>query len=749
MPLLKLRDFFHLPQIDSHIQQLTDGGPGLCLVAGPDLHLVSEVSSQRGFLPSGRPTVFWILLQEILETHPAEKCTVITESKESVRFPRSLKRRLTVLETRPSEERRGRMVAESTERSGLLVVERLNEETMDLALSAASQGRWVISQIDTIFRGAGVARQLLDLGISPERLTCLSWVLTVQRLPALCPSCKQLLPLDADQLAVLRSQYPPYAHLFGVGATFFRAKGCPDCRQTGRKGDVAVFDIFHPSGKPVSPSRQPGLLQQSSLFSMEAYVLHLASLGYLPLDDFLFFESDQLRRTFNLLEDHERELLQSNTSLEARLLQLEAANRVLQRQTNALISLQDIGQALVTGTDLADLARLVCRRTCELCGADRAILYYQRSAQHAEVLATIGWDLSGIQRLFEASQVFSQDVFQEPTPFTGYPPGVVMYKTNETLRAGLYIPLIVQNRRVGLLIVQSTEKVRFAPGELAMLQTFSQQAALALQRAGLIEQLRSKIEQLEAAQVELAQKERLEREMELARQVQQSVLPTDFPSVTGFRFAAQNEPARRVGGDFYDVFSLDEDHFGLAIADVSDKGMPAALYMALTRSLLRSEARREPSPAVVVANVNRLLIELAPGVNYVTLFYGVVDRLTRSFTYTRAGHDRPFLLRGEIAIELGGMGTSVGLLEEGEFSVVEEQISLASGDQLVLYTDGLCDILNSDEIPFGRDRLKDLLVSYSHLPADQLCHQVFKDLFAYRGDSDQYDDMTLVVVNVE
>jgi serine phosphatase RsbU (regulator of sigma subunit) len=154
-------------------------------------------------------------------------------------------------------------------------------------------------------------------------------------------------------------------------------------------------------------------------------------------------------------------------------------------------------------------------------------------------------------------------------------------------RAGLSVPLVAQGEQVGRMIVQSTQKQHFEPGETALLQTFAHQAAVALQRAGLIEQLTGKIEQLQAAQAGLAQKERLEREMELARQVQQSVLPTDYPAVPGFRFAAQNEPARRVGGDFYDIFALDDDHFGLAVADVSDKGMPAALYMTFNRSLLR------------------------------------------------------------------------------------------------------------------------------------------------------------------
>lgn len=198
---------------------------------------------------------------------------------------------------------------------------------------------------------------------------------------------------------------------------------------------------------------------------------------------------------------------------------------------------------------------------------------------------------------------------------------------------------------------------------MALLQTFAYQAALALQRAGLIEALRENISQLRAAQAELVKKERMERELELARQVQQSVLPRIFPLMPGYTFAARNEPARQVGGDFYDVILLDAHCFGVVIADVSDKGMPAALYMALTRSLLLAEARRERSPFTVLTNVHRLLLELGEPNMFVTVFYGVVDGPARRLTYARAGHDRPLLLRGGNVQSLGGTGTFLGFPE--------------------------------------------------------------------------------------
>ncbi len=238
----------------------------------------------------------------------------------------------------------------------------------------------------------------------------------------------------------------------------------------------------------------------------------------------------------------------------------------------------------------------------------------------------------------------------------------------------------------------------------------------------------------------------MERELEIARQVQQSMLPKIFPMVPGFEFDARCEPARQVGGDFYDVFLLDGNQFGVVIADVSDKGVAAALFMALTRSLLLAEARREPSPYVVLQRVHRLLSELSHSTLYVTLFYGVVDSITRTMTYVRAGHERPLLLRDGTATPLAGEGTVLGLLDEDQLRLNEEHIQLEPGDRLILYTDGLADALGPEGERFGQQRLVNLLASHWQAPVAEICAETFKELRAHQGRTEQYDDMTLLVV---
>jgi len=744
--MLKLDDFFHLPQLDALVEQLVADGPGLIVVAGLDPRPQVEPAPGDGFLPSGRTAIFRILMQEVLAASQSGRAIVVTEDQTVVRVPRQLWGRIALSLVEPPLTYEGQIASAIGRRPDLLVIDRLCAETAPAALEAARKGLRVLSQMDTVFCGANVARCLRDWGASQEQLRGVTWVVAVQRMAALCPRCKQPMPPGSEQWTELRRRYPDLA-----SETFFQSPGCVDCNGTGRRGDVAVFDIFR------ADAGAPDPLEQPSLLSLQEYVSHLAVLGYLSPGDVLRLEANQLHRAYTLLVASERALADATGAMARKLAELEAANRVLEQRTEALISLQDISQTLIASTDLDDLGARVCRHACDLCGAERAILYFVRSDDKAEVLSMSGWDAAFLHQQVDTAQLFGTNAGDGagPRPFVGHPPGVLSPRPDGRLpksqarMAGLRVPLIAQDRRVGLMVVQTNQKWSFTPGEVALLQTFANQAALAIQRAGLIEQLREKIAQLQAAQAELVQKERMEKELELARQVQQSVLPRVFPRVPGYTFAVRNEPARQVGGDFYDVFALDEDHFGLVVADVSGKGMPAALYMALTRSLLLAEARREPSPHAVLSNVNRLLLELGEANMFVTVFYGAVERVTRRLTYARAGHDRPLLMREGTVQPLGGTGAFLGCLEEGALRLSEEQIDLAPGDRLVLYTDGLTDVLAPDGEIFALGRLQALLQSCASLDPADMCAATFAELYAYQGNTEQFDDMTMLVVGVE
>jgi serine phosphatase RsbU (regulator of sigma subunit) len=742
--MLELKDFYHLPQVELLIGQVVVDGPGLIVVAGLDPRPLSTSSAGGGFLPSGRSAILRILMRQVLVANPNAQAIVIAETEDGIRIPRGLRSRISLSPVQPAETFADTIARAAECRPDLLVIEHLTPETAPAALEAAQSGLRVLSQLDTVFRGAGVARHLLDLGVPRDLLGGLAWIVTVQRLATLCPRCKEPALPEPALLAGLRRQYPDL-DLALEGKSLYRAPGCLHCQYTGREGEITTFDIFR--------ADTPNPLEQRSLLSLEDYLLGLAIQGYLPLDDALHLEADQLWRTYSLMAASHRAAVETSLELERRLAELEAANRVLQQRTEALVSLQGIGRALITSTGLDELAAQLCRQAGDLSGSDRVILYFLRPEEGmAEVLSVCGWNPSLVHQPLKAELLFGANVGTEPQPFNRRPPGVPRDLTDVTaaaLRAGLRVPLIAQEKAVGLMIVHTSQKPRFEPGEVALLQTFANQAAVAIQRAGLIEALQEKIEQLEATQAALVQKERMERELELARQVQQSVLPRIFPQVPGYAFAARNRPARQVGGDFYDVILLDAERFGLVIGDVSDKGMPAALYMALTRSLLLAEARHQSSPRAVLRSVHGLLQELGrPGL-FVTVFYGVVDGPMRRLTYARAGHDHPLLLRAGEILPLGGVGTVLGFPDLDELHLSEEQLDLLPGDRLLLYTDGLTDVVSASGQHFGLDRLLTLVQSHAHLSPAELCAATFTDLVAHQGSAKQYDDMTMLVIEIK
>ncbi len=596
--MLKLDDFFHLPELAMLMDRLLHDEPGLTVVAGLDPRPLA--ASPGGVLASGRSAMLRVLLRSFFDTFPSATATIVADDKAFIRIPNHLKRRIKLALVKPGDSYADIIATVTRRRPDMLVIDRLCDQTTSAALDAAHGGVRVVSQVDTIFRGAGVARHLLDLGATPEQLGGLRWVVAVQRHQTLCPVCKQPVVSNEGQRAFL------LRYALEHEAMLHHAPGCAACGFTGRQQEVTAFDVFH------ADAGVPDMLEQPSALPIEEYLARLAAQGFLPLDDAMHAATDDLRRTYQLLSASERALTDANATLERKLAELKSANRVLQQRTTALISLQDMSQALITSTALPDLVQRVCRLACKLGDADRAILYLTHESGAAEVLAVSGWDAALLHQHIDPEAMCSVSSDGMPEPFNDWPPGIPPRHADvegAELRAGLCIPLIAEGQQVGVMIVHSTRHARFAPGAVALLRSLANQAALSIQRAQLIDQLREKIVQLEAAQAEIVAKERLEHELELARQVQQSVLPRTFPMLPGYTFAACNQPARQVGGDFYDIFTLDTNRVGIVIADVSGKGMPAALYMALSRSLLLAEARREPSPRRVLLNVNRLLRE--------------------------------------------------------------------------------------------------------------------------------------------
>ena len=254
--------------------------------------------------------------------------------------------------------------------------------------------------------------------------------------------------------------------------------------------------------------------------------------------------------------------------------------------------------------------------------------------------------------------------------------------------------------------------------------------------------------ELQEAQAALVEKERLEREMELAREIQQRLLPETFPQLAGFDCAAASRPARHVGGDFYDVIPLSSDRVGLVMADVSGKGMPAALFMALTRSLMRAEAQRSGSPKEALLQVNKLLLEISRTELFVTVLYGVLDVAARTFCYARAGHERALYHspRKDECRFLEGEGMFLGMVEQVHLE--ELCLDLHPEDKLILFSDGITDANSTDGELFGRQRLAAAVAESAESTAQAVSDRVFQRVAAFQAGSEQFDDMALLVARL-
>ncbi len=254
--------------------------------------------------------------------------------------------------------------------------------------------------------------------------------------------------------------------------------------------------------------------------------------------------------------------------------------------------------------------------------------------------------------------------------------------------------------------------------------------------------------ELKEAQAGLLEKERLEHELDLARELQESILPRTFPDLPAASCAAHSRPARQVGGDFYDVFPLTGNRVGLVIADVSDKGMSAALYMALTRSLIRAEAKHHPSPREMLLSTNKLLMEMTQGDMFVTVFCGVLELDHGVLCYARGGHDYPLLFNPltRQCRALTGKGTVLGCLEAVELE--EVSVDLHPGELLVLYTDGITDANSPGGEFFGIERLRKAVCASGTLSAQDACDLIFDRVARFQRGGVQYDDMAVLVVKM-
>ena len=238
----------------------------------------------------------------------------------------------------------------------------------------------------------------------------------------------------------------------------------------------------------------------------------------------------------------------------------------------------------------------------------------------------------------------------------------------------------------------------------------------------------------------------LQNELEVARGMQQSILPTQFPKEPNYTVYGKMQPARNVGGDFFDVVHLSDGRLGLAVADVSDKGVPAALFMMSSRTLLKGAAIGLALPGEVLREVNDLLLEDNEGGMFVTVLYAVYDPSSRELTYANGGHNSPLVVHADGTSALLPLTDGIALGIAPDLSYKQNTVTLSSGDTVIFYTDGVTEAMNGEEEQFGLDPLSEFFQTNPPRDPEETTAAVFEAVNAFAGETPQSDDITCLVL---
>lgn len=412
-------------------------------------------------------------------------------------------------------------------------------------------------------------------------------------------------------------------------------------------------------------------------------------------------------------------------------------SEAFQRKMIEADSLKDLNKLLARLLDFRDLAQAVTAMTARVCRSNSAWLV-TGGASGFRVDATENIDIEEAQRitglLLEAGGNHDEKVTTHHQKTIDEldinRPGGTRIKTIAVA------PLHSFENTTGYLFAACKEQLGFDDDDKQIVSAFADQAAVALENAKLLE--------------ERLEKEKMEKELELAREIQQKILPQQTPQVKGLDIAAYFSPAQEVGGDYYDFFEIAPGKMGFVIADVAGKGISASLIMAEVKGIFESLAKLIDSPADLLERANEILKRSLRKNRFVTVVYGVVESETGKFRFARAGHT-PVLVYtpGEEKVRsFLPSGIALGLLPAEGFDKKLEEVetTLTSGDIVVFYTDGISEAKNGELEDFGTDRLEEIIKTNSQQTAEQLVSAITNAVSEFAQDQPQHDDITLMIV---
>jgi serine phosphatase RsbU (regulator of sigma subunit) len=542
---------------------------------------------------------------------------------------------------------------------------------------------------------------------------------------------------------------------------------------TIQPGDMPALDELLISGTPqvlYAIDQDPG--QASSPSARWMAEIGFESLLLLPLlsqdtvrgamlvecqEDF-FASSSPDGRTLSALLDQRLVILQGIAYQAAATVENARLREAQEAESYVSAALLQVSQAINSLHTLDEILETIVRITPILIGVEQCLLFLWEDETSTFKL-TQSYGLSLEQQAALTGQTYAPDEFQlleavraqnQPLYHTiaelqeqknKLPSGWQSYLAREhpTVRSLLAIPLAVKDQVLGVMLLTEPQNIPHYSHDrrLEIITGIAHQAALTVQN-----------ERLQQARLS---SERLERELELAREIQQTFIPTNHrvgQVGSGWDVAVTWRAARQVAGDFYDLIELPGKRLGLIVADVADKGMPAALLMALTRTLVRATALEESSPAAVLARVNNLLVPDAKRGMFVTAAYAILCLESGQLTYANAGHCLPLLhsCAGQLhALPKGGM--ALGVVAGLDFQ--EYTAELEPGDRLVLYSDGVTEAFSPQGDMYGEGRLQQVIESNTHCSAQTVLDAILASVSGFTHNAPLADDLTLLVLRRE
>ena len=456
--------------------------------------------------------------------------------------------------------------------------------------------------------------------------------------------------------------------------------------------------------------------------------------------------TEQIHSALALGDTAELESIYDNLAhLTNSLSQLSTQVAKQKEERDNYLALATISQVVNSSLQVDEVLRIVMDTIVRLTGAERGFLMLKNNLGELTIRVARNWEQETLNAsetalsrtvvnrvVAEGQPILTTNAQQDPR-FDGQESVISL-----NLRSILCVPLKLKESIIG--VIYADNRLReglFTETEKDLLAAFANQAAVAIENARLFQ--------------ENLEKQRMEEELNIARDLQMSMLPAACPEVKGFHIAASSTPAREVGGDFYDFIEMDEGKIGLVVGDVTGKSVSGALVMSSSRSVFRMLSEEKLTVADIMARANRRIKKDIKTGMFVALLYAVLDSVKGKVNLCSAGQTQPihFSARdGEaVLVETKGDNFPLGILDQADYQ--ETEIWLPPGDTVVFYTDGIVEAMNEKEEIFGFERLLELIKQAGSVSAEELHQRILDKVSEFVGTAEPHDDLTVIVMSME